>query len=147
MAAAILEYYKIILDIIVAVVIATVLLVIANQNRKQKILTGYTPRPKSEKYTGYILLATGIVIMAISIIELIVLVNSDYYSEAPLGLSAIKMTTNAQSTDIISEQLLGLGFGVPFWLSIFVGAGFKMVSLAIDLVKGTQLKIIKKIGY
>jgi hypothetical protein len=145
MDASVIEYYKIILDIMVAVVISIVLLLVARRSRRVKTFAGYRERSKDEKYAGYVLLLVGIIIMALSTLELISLLNSNYYSDVPLGLTGIQMSSEIQTTDLVSAQLLGLSFGATFWLLIFSCGGGKMVSLGLYLLKGTHIKIIKKL--
>ena len=145
MAASVIEYYKIILDVIIAVIIATVLIVLAKKARKQKILTGYTKRTKDETYAGYILLTIGIAVMAISLLQLILLLTNNSYSNLPLGLSSLQLTSAYQTTDLISGQLISYIFGIPFWLTIFLFGGTKIFTLGTNLLRGTQIKIIKKI--
>ena len=146
MDASVVEYYKIILDILVAAIISIVLLLVARRSRREKTIVGYRASSKDEKYVGYVLLSTGIVIMALSILEIIILLNSNYYSDVPFGLLGIQISSESQTTDLVSAQLLGSSFGISFWLLIFSCGGRKMFLLGMDLLKGTQLKIIKKLG-
>ena len=139
------EYIKILLDVLVVAVISTVLFFIARRTRKEQTFVGYKSRSKDEKYVGYILLATGIVIIIVSIYELIVLLNSDYYSSVPFGLTGLQMTVGNQTTDVLSAQLSGLSFGISFWLLIFGYGGRKLVSLGIDMLKGREIRIIRKL--
>lgn len=145
MAASVIEYYKIILDVIIAVIIATVLIVLAKKTRKQKILTGYTKRTKDETYAGYTLLIIGIAVMAISLLQLILLLTNNSYSNLPFGLTSLQLTSAYQTTDLLSGQLISYIFGIPFWLTIFLFGGFKIFTLGTNLLRGTQIKIIKKI--
>jgi hypothetical protein len=145
MAASVIEYYKIILDILIAVIIATVLIVLAKKTRKQKILTGYTKRTKDETYAGYILLTIGIAVMAISLLQLILLLTNNSYSNLPFGLTSLQLNSAYQTTDLLSGQLISYIFGIPFWLSIFLFGGTKIFTLGTNLLRGTQIKIIKKI--
>ena len=144
MDTSVVEYYKIILDIVVATIISIVLLLLARRSRKEKAFVGYRKSPKDEKYAGYALFSAGIAIMALSALELIILLNSNFYSAVPFGLTGIQMNSPTQTIDLVSAHLLGYGFGISFWLLIF-SAGGKMLSLGMDLYLGTQLKIIKKI--
>jgi hypothetical protein len=143
--ASAIEYYKILLDILIAAIISIVLIIVTRRNTKEKILTGYRTRSKDEKYIGYALLSGGIIIMALSIVELILLSCSNFYSNIPFGLCGIQLVTASQTTEVISGQLLGLSFGGSFWLLIFGCGGAKLISLGMDLLRGTQLKIIKKL--
>ena len=139
------EYIKILLDVLVVAVISTVLFFIARRTRKEQTFVGYKSRSKDEKYVGYILLATGIVIIIVSIYEFIILLNSDYYSSVPFGLTGLQMTVGNQTTDVLSAQLSGLSFGISFWLLIFGYGGRKFVSLGIDMLKGREIRIIRKL--
>ncbi len=139
------EYIKILLDVLVAAVISTVLFFIARRTRKEQTFVGYKSGSKDEKYVGYILLAVGIAIIGVSIYELIVLLNGNYYSQIPLGLSGLQITVGSQTTDILSAQILGLSFGISFWLLIFGYGGRKLVTLGIDMLKGREVKIIRKL--
>jgi hypothetical protein len=145
MDASIVEYYKILLDITVAAIVSVVLLQVARRSKREKTLVGFRARSKSEKYAGYVLLPAGIIVMALSLLELIILLNSNYYSDVPFGLSGIQISSGSQTTELVSAQFLGLGFSISFWLLIFVGGGGKMVALSMDLLAGTRLKIIKKL--
>jgi hypothetical protein len=146
MAASVIEYYKIIIDIIIAVIIATVLFLLAKKTRKQKILIGHTKRSKDETYAGYILLTIGIAVMAISLLQLIMLLTNNSYSNLPFGLTSLQLTSVYQTTDLISGQLISYIFGIPFWLTIFLFGGIKIFTLGTSLLRGTQIKIIKKIS-
>ena len=139
------EYIKILLDVLVVAVIATVLFFIARRTRKEQTFAGYKSGSKDEKYVGYILLATGIVIIIISIYELVVLLNSDYYSSVPFGLTGLQMTVGNQTTDVLSAQFSGLSFGISFWLLVLGSGGRKLVFLGIDMLKGREIRIIRKI--
>jgi len=145
MDASAAEYYKIILDILVAAIISIVLLLLARRSRKEKTFVGYRTISKDEKYVGYALLTIGIVIMALSIIELIILLNSNFYSNVPFGLTGIQISSENQTIDLVSAHLLGYSFGISFWLLIFSGGG-KTLSLGMDLFMGTQLKLTKNEG-
>lgn len=141
MDASAAEYIKVLLDVLVAVVITAVLFLVTRRARKEQTFLGYKARSKDEKYVGFVLLGTGIFIIIVSIYELIVLLEGDYYSPIPFGLSGIQMTVSNQTTDIASGQLLGLGFGTSFWLLIFSSGGGKLVSLGLDLLKGRSVKL------
>ncbi len=139
------EYIMIILDVMVAVIITTVLFFIARRTRKEKTFVGYKEKSRDEKYTGYILLAAGIVLIVVSIFELIVLLNGDYYSSVPFGLTGLQMTVGNQTTEFLSGQLLGLISGISFWLLIFGYGGRKLVFLGLDMLKGREVRIIQKL--
>src|SRR4030066_2292994 len=111
MDASAIEYIKILLDVSVAAIIAAVLFFIVRRSRKEQTFVGYKARSVDEKYTGYVLLAIGIVVIVVSIYELIVLLEGNYYSPIPFGLTDLQITTGNQTTSVVSGQLLGLGFG------------------------------------
>jgi hypothetical protein len=139
------EYIKVLIDVIVAAVITTVLFYVARRTRKEQRFVGYKERPKDEKYIGFVLLAAGIILIILPVIELIILLNGNYYSSVPFGLTALQMTTGNQTTDVLSAQQLGLVFGISFWLLIFGCGGRKLVTLGMDMLKGREVKIIRKI--
>jgi hypothetical protein len=141
------EYFKVFIDVIVAAVITTVLLYIARRTQREQTFVGYKERSKDEKYTGLILLAVGIIFIIVPVIELITLLNSNYYSSVPFGLKGIQSTTGNQTTDVLSAQLLGLSSGVAFWLLIFGYGGRKLVTLGMDMLKGREVRIIRKIKH
>ena len=145
MDASATEYIMVLLDVVVAIVITTVLFFIVRRSRKEQIFVGYKARSNDEKYTGFVLVGTGICIILVSIYELIVLLEGNYYSPIPFGLSGLQMTVGNQTTEFLSAQLLGLGFGKSFWLLIFGYGGRKLVSLGIDILKGREVKIIQKL--
>ena len=145
MDASAIEYIKILLDVSVAAIITAVLFFIVRRSRKEQTFVGYKARSVDEKYTGYVLLAIGIVVIVVSIYELIVLLEGNYYSPIPFGLTDLQMTTGNQTTAVASGQLLGLGFGISFWLLIFGCGGRKLVFLGIDMLKGKEVKIIRKL--
>jgi hypothetical protein len=135
------EYIKILLDVLVAAIITVVLFFIVRRSRKEQTFVGYTARSVEEKYIGYVLLVTGIVVIVVSIFELIVLLEGNYYSPIPFGLTDLQMTTGNQTTAVASGQLLGLGFGISFWLLIFGAGGRKLVSIGLDMLRGRAIKI------
>jgi len=141
MDASAIEYIKILLDVSVAAIITAVLFFIVRRSRKEQTFVGYKARSVDEKYTGYVLLAIGIVVIVVSIYELIVLLEGNYYSPIPFGLTDLQMTTGNQTTAVASGQLLGLGFGISFWLLIFGCGGRKLVSLGLDMLRGRAIKI------
>ena len=139
------EYIKILLDVLVASVIAVVLLYIARRARREQTFVGYKARPNDEKYAGYILLAAGIVIIVVSIYELVVLLEGNYYTQIPFNLTDLQVTVGNQTTAIASAQLLGMGFGISFWLMVFGYGGRKLVSLGLDMLRGRQVKLRRRI--
>lgn len=136
------EYVKILLDISVAAVVTAVLFVLARRARKEQTFVGFKASSHDEKYAGYALLGIGIVIIAVSIYELVVLLESGSFSrEIPFGLPDISMTVGNQTTAIVSAQDLGLVFSVSFWLMIFGYGGRKFASLGLDLLRGRKVKL------
>ncbi len=141
MDASATEYIKILLDVLVASIITLVLFVIARRARKEQTFVGFKARSNDEKYAGYALLAIGIVIIAVSIYELVVILESDLYSKTLFGLSDITMTVGNQTTVIASGGVLSLVFGISFWLMIFGYGGRKLASLGLDMLKGSKVKL------
>ncbi len=141
MDASAIEYIKILLDVSVAAIITAVLFFIVRRSRKEQTFVGYKPRSVDEKYTGYVLIAIGIVVIVVSIYELIVLLEGNYYSPIPFGLTDLQITTGNQTTSVASGQLLGLGFGISFWLMIFGYGGRKLLTLGLDMLKGRAIYI------
>jgi hypothetical protein len=136
------EYIKILLDISVALVITVVLFVLARRARKEKTFVGFKKSSHDEKYAGYAMLAIGIAIIAVSIYELVVLLDGGSFSrDIPFGLPDISATAGNQTTAIVSAQDLGLAFSVSFWLTIFGYGGRKFVSLGLDLLRGRKVTL------
>jgi hypothetical protein len=146
MDASVAEYFKIILDILVATIIVVTIVFLAKRGgAKEQKLVGYRHRKKDEKYAGYAIFLVGIVIIAFSVLELFLLIFSNYYSEIPLGLTAIQMTTGSQTTDLLSGQILSYVFGISFWLMVFGLVGVKFFSIGVDLLKGKKITLKRKI--
>ena len=141
MDATAIEYIKILLDVLVAAILTLVLFVIARRAKKEQTFVGYKARSKDEKYAGYALLAIGIAIIAVSVYELVVILESDLYSRTLFGLSDISVTVGNQTTVIVSGEMLSLIFGTSFWLLIFGYGGRKIASLGLDLLRGTKIKL------
>ena len=135
------EYIKILLDISVAAVITAVLFLLARRARKEETFVGFKASSREEKYAGYTMLAIGIVIIAVSIYELVVLLESGVGREIPFGLPDISATAGNQTTAIISAQDIGLIFGVSFWLTIFGYGGRKFATLGLDLLRGRKVTL------
>ena len=134
------EYVKILLDILVAVIVTAVLFVLARRARREQKFVGFKARSYDEKYAGYSMLAIGIAIIAVAVYELIVLLQGQGYSSVPFGLSTISIAGQA-----ISGRLLGLSFGISFWLMIFGYGGRKFVSLGLDLLKGRKVMLHRRL--
>jgi hypothetical protein len=141
MDASATSYIKILLDVVVAVVITAVLFLIARRARKEQTFVGFKARSYDEKYAGYSLLAIGIIIILVSIYELLLILEGGYFSQTPFGLSDITVGVGDQVTTIISGQVLGLVFGISFWLMIFGYGGRKLASLGLDMLKGRKVKL------
>ena len=139
------EYVKIVLDVSVAAVITLVLFVLARRARKEQTFVGFKTRSLDEKYVGYAMLAIGVAIIAVSIVELVVLMESDSYSAMPFNLSDITMTVGNETTVIASGHLLGLVFGVSFWLTVCGYGGRKFASLGLDLLRGKKVTLRRNI--
>jgi hypothetical protein len=112
---------------------------------KEQKFVGYRRRNKDEKYVGYTILTIGIAVIAFSVIELFMLVFSNYYSDIPLGLTAIQMTTGNQTTDLLSGQMMSYIFGITFWMMMFGLVGAKFFSIGIDLLRGKKVTLKRKI--
>ena len=145
MDASATEYIMVLLDVAVAVIITAVLFFIVRRTKKEQILVGYKARSNDEKYIGFVLVGTGICVILVSIYELIVLLEGNYYSPIPFGLSGLQMILGNQTAEFLSAQLLGLVFGISFWLLIFGYGGRKLIFLGLDMLKGREVKIIRKL--
>ena len=129
------EYIKILLYISVAVVITAVLFVLARRARREQTFAGFKSRSLDEKYAGYSILGVGLAVIIMSVYELVVLLEGGY-SSVPFGLSSISI-----SGQVISGRLLGLSFGISFWLMVFGYGGRKLVSLGLDMLKGRKVTL------
>jgi hypothetical protein len=146
MDASVGEYLKIGLDLAVAAIIAVTLIYLAKRaGIKEQKFVGYRRRSKDEKYAGYPMMIIGLVIIAISVIELFLLVFSNYYSDVPFGLIAIQMTAGNQTTDLLSGQMLTYIFGITFWMMMFSLVGAKFFSIGVDLLRGKKVTLKRKI--
>lgn len=134
-------YVQIVFDIIVGAIIAVVLFYIGSRFKKEKSSFGFSASSQSEKYFGYGLLACGIVVIAVSVIELIVLLTSGFDSVPLFRLSSITFGTGFS----ISGQILGTIVGVSFWLIIFGFCGNKFISLGLDLLRGRSIRLRRPI--
>jgi hypothetical protein len=129
-------YIKIVLDVLVAVVVALVLFLLARRARKEQTFVGFKDRSADEKYVGYGLFAVGIILIIVSGYELIMLLNGGVYSETPFNLSSISI-----GGQVISGQVLGLSLAVDFWLTILGYGGRKFVSLGLDMLNGKKVTL------
>jgi hypothetical protein len=139
--AATTTYVLIFLAALVAFVVAVVLFYLGRRMRREQTFVGFTPRSKDEKYVGYFLLATGLVIMFLSIYEMVTILTSGVSSTAPFGLSELSPMTGDQSAFLIPAQILGTIEGISFWLVILVSGGRKIASLGLDMLKGRKIKL------
>ena len=127
LASAIFEFRLLLLDILVTVVITLVLFFLARRSRKEQSFVGFKSRSFDEKYTGFVLLSVGIVIIVVSVYELPTLLNGNIYYNSPFILSNVSIFGQ-----VVSGELLGLFFAIDLWLTIFgLGSG-KFVSLGLD---------------
>jgi hypothetical protein len=133
-------YVKILLDILVAAVITIVLFLLARRSRKEQSFVGFKSRSLDEKYTGYVLLSVGIVIIVVSVYELLTLLNGNIYYNSPFILSNASIFGQ-----VVSGELLGLFFGIDLWLTIFGLGGGKFVSLGLDMLQGKKITLRRKI--
>ena len=133
-------YIKILLDILVAVVITLVLFFLARRSRKEQSFVGFKSRSFDEKYTGFVLLSVGIVIIVVSVYELLTLLNGNIYYNSPFVLSNVSIFGQ-----VVSGELLGLFFAIDLWLTIFSLGGGKFVSLGLDMLQGKKITLRRKI--
>ncbi len=136
MESGVNSYIQILFDIIIAAVIAAVLFYYGRRIKKEKSVVGFTSSSKEEKYIGYSLLASGAVVIAVSILEIILLITAGVGSMPLFRLSSI--TFGGLS---ISGQILGLFAGTSFWFMIFTLCGNKFVSLGLDMLRGRSVKL------
>jgi hypothetical protein len=137
MESGINTYIQILFDIVIAAIIAAVLFYYGRRIKKEKYLVGFTPSSRNEKYVGYSLLASGAVVIALSILELIVLIMSGVGSVSLFRLSSITFGGGFS----IPGQILGLSMGTSFWLTILTLCGNKLVSLGLDILRGRSVKL------
>jgi hypothetical protein len=128
------------LSVLVVIVVAVVLFVLARRIRKEQALIGFTASSKDEKYVGYFLLATGFVIIFLSIYQIVIILSSGFSSSESFGLSSLPIPVGEQSKLFISEQILGLIESILFWLLLLGYGGGKIASLGFDMLKGRKIK-------
>jgi hypothetical protein len=133
-------YFKILLNILVAVVITLVLFFLARRSRKEQSFVGFKSRSLDEKYIGYVLFLVGIVIIVISVYELLILLNGNIYYNSPFVLANISI-----AGQVVSGELLGLFFAIDFWLTIFGLGGGKFLSLGLDMLQGKKVILRRNI--
>jgi len=133
-------YIKILLDILVAVVITLVLFFFARRSRKEQSFVGFKSRSFDEKYVGYVLLSIGIVIIAFSIYELLILLTGNIYYNSPFVLANVSI-----AGQVVSGELLGLFFAIDFWLTIFGLGGGKFLTLGFDMLQGKKVILHRNI--
>jgi hypothetical protein len=128
------------LSVLVVILVAVVLFVLARRIRKEQSLIGFTASSKDEKYVGYFLLATGFVIIFLSIYQIVIILSSGFSSSESFGLSSLPTPAGEQSTLFVSEQILGLIESILFWLLMLGYGGGKIASLGFDMLKGRKIK-------
>ncbi len=133
-------YIKILLDIMVAVVIALVLFFYSRRSRKEQSFVGFKSRSYDEKYVGYALFLAGIIIIVFSVYELLMLLNGNIYYNSPFILSNVSIFGQ-----VVSGELLGLFFAIDLWLMVFGLGGAKFVSLGLDMLQGKKVTLRRKI--
>lgn len=137
MDAAQTVYATFVLTILVALVVTVTLFLIGYRIKKERVFMGYTG-PKEEAYAGYTLLAVGVTLIVVSVYETVSLLTGPI-SAAPFALMNIVVTGG----NTIPGELIGLGFGIAFWMIILWLGGRRLTSVGLDLLKGK--KIILKI--
>lgn len=131
-------YYIVTFFSVVAVLIVTgVLIWLASRIRKEQTFVGFK-RSRDETYAGYALLAVGIVVIVVAVIEIMLLLMGQV--AAPFGLTYISLAGIT-----LPGEILSVSYGVSFWLLILWAAGGKIVSLGLDLLRGTTVKLYIKI--
>ena len=132
--AATILYVMVFLTVLVVAVTTLVLFLFVRRVRKEKSFVGYTPVPKDEKYAAYTLLTTGIAIIAISIVEILMLltgraVGTPYnFADIPINLFGLFQIS-------IPANILGLVLGIATWLVILLYGGRKIASIGLDMLK------------
>ena len=142
MNAAAIMYFMIFISVLVAVIITLSLFLQVRRVRKEKTFVGYTQVPKDEKYAAYALLAAGVVIIAISIIEILMLltgraVGTPYnFADIPINLFGLIQLA-------IPANILGLVLGIATWLVILLFGGRKIASIGLDMLKCRRVVLRK----
>ena len=131
-------YYIVTFFSVVAVLIVTgVLIWRASRIRKEQTFVGFK-RSRDEMYAGYALLAVGIAVIVVAVIEIMLLLTGQV--AAPFGLTYISLAGIT-----LPGEILSISYGVSFWLLILWAAGGKIASLGLDLLRGTTVKLHIKI--
>jgi hypothetical protein len=131
-------YYIVTFFSVVAVLIVTgVLIWRVSRIRKEQTFVGFK-RSRDERYAGYALLAVGIAVIVIAVIEIMLLLTGQV--AAPFGLTYISLAGIT-----LPGEILSVSYGVSFWLLILWAAGGKIASLGLDLLRGTTVKLHIKI--
>jgi hypothetical protein len=131
-------YYIVTFFSVMAVLIVTgVLIWRVSRIRKEQTFVGCN-RPRDEMYAGYALLAVGIAVVVVAVIEIMLLLTGQV--AAPFGLTYISLAGIT-----LPGEILSIGYGVSFWLLILWAAGGKVASLGLDLLRGTTVKLHIKI--
>jgi hypothetical protein len=110
--------------------------VVQEENRHLSVLD----QGLAMKNTLDTMLVIGLAIIVVSIFELIVILEGGSYSTTPFGLSDISI-----AGQVISGHVLGLSFGISFWLMIFGYGGRKLVSLGMDMLKGKKVTLRRNV--
>jgi hypothetical protein len=131
-------YYIVTFFSVVAVLVVTgVLIWLSSRMRKEQTFVGFRIS-RDEMYAGYSLLAVGIAVIVVAVIEIMLLLTGQV--AAPFGLTYISLAGIT-----FPGELLSISYGVSFWLLILWAAGGKIASLGLDLLRGTTVKLHIKI--
>jgi hypothetical protein len=131
-------YYIVTFFSVVAVLIVTgVMIWLASRMRKEQTFVGFK-RSRDEMYAGYTLLAIGIAVIVVAVVEIMLLLTG--MVAAPFGLTYISLAGIT-----LPGEILSVSYGVSFWLIILWAAGGKIASLGLDLLRGTTVKLCIKI--
>ena len=127
-------YLMIFITVAVAAIITLALFLLVRRVRKEKSFVGYTPVPKDEKYAAYALLATGVAIIAISIVEILLLLTGRAVG-TPYNFADIPINLFGFIQVAIPANILGLVLGIATWLVILLYGGRKIASIGLDMLK------------
>jgi hypothetical protein len=134
MNGAAIMYILIFISVLVVAIIAGSLVLSVRRVRKEKTFTGYTAVPKDEKAAAYILMATGIAIIVISIAEILMLLTGRAVG-TPYNFADIPVNLFGLFQIAIPASILGLVLGVATWLVILLYGGRKIASIGLDMLK------------
>jgi hypothetical protein len=139
---AAIMYILIFLTVVVITIAAGSMFLNVRRYRKQKSYVGYTVVPKDEKVAAYTLMAIGIGIIAVSVVEILMLlthraVGTPYnFSDIPINLFGLFQVA-------IPANILGVALGVATWLVILLYGGRKIATIGIDLLKCRRVILYK----